>query len=61
MYFALVRHGRHWKHKQAVAIDSDPNRPSELTPGEVDEIQQWIKTNDPNLREIEARANGPTR
>ena len=23
MYYALVRHGRHWKHRQAVAVDSD--------------------------------------
>ena len=57
MYYSLVRHGRHWKHKQATPVNPDaPARGSAVAPGEVGEIQQWIKANDPNLEQIEARA-----
>ena len=56
MYYSLVRHGRHWKHRQAVPVDSDPARPSAIRPGEVDEIQNWIRENDPDLEQIKARA-----
>ncbi|MDQ6622172.1 MAG: DUF1353 domain-containing protein, partial [Verrucomicrobiota bacterium] len=61
MYYVLVRHGRHWKHKQALRIDSDPGRPSEVQPGEVDQIQDWIRANDPDLNQIHARARATTR
>jgi len=67
MYYALLRHGHHWKHpiRRAVAV-----QPSELTPpaeratsvdpGEVNEIQNWIETNNPSLEQIEAHAGtGP--
>jgi len=57
MYYSLLRHGRHWKHKQATPVNPDaPARGSAVAPGEVGEIQQWIKANDPNLEQIEARA-----
>lgn len=60
MYYALRRHGRHWKHRQAVPAQTDPQRPSEISPSDVDEIQKWIRSNDPNLDQIEARAgSGP--
>lgn len=59
MYYALRRHGRHWKHKQALPVDdSPPQRPGAPGPAEVDEIQTWIRANDPNLDQIEARASG---
>jgi len=61
MYYALRRHGRHWKHRQAVAVDSAPQRPTAVRPGELDEIQNWVRTNDPNLEQIEARAAGGQR
>lgn len=62
MYYALRRHGRHWKHRQALPVDaSPPARPSALGPAEVGEIQKWIRANDPNLDQIEARAAGPRR
>ncbi len=61
MYYVLVRHGRHWKHKQALRVDSDPGRPSEVQPGEVDQIQDWIRANDPDLNQIHARARATTR
>lgn len=56
MYYVLVRHGRHWKHKQALPANEGPARPTEVQPGEVDQIQQWIRTNDPDLNQIQERA-----
>jgi len=58
MYYALRRHGRHWKHRQALPVESGALRPSAVSPGELGEIQQWIKTNDPDLKQIETRAAG---
>ena len=56
MYYALRRHGRHWKHRQALPVDNGPSRATAINPGEVSEIQDWIRTNDPSLDQIEARA-----
>ena len=58
MYYALRRHGRHWKHRQAEPVEAGPRRPTAIPPGEVDEIQDWVKKNDPSLDQIEARAAG---
>ena len=59
MYYVLLRHGRHWKHKQATPVNAEGStRGSAVAPGEVNEIQQWIRANDPNLEQIEARAGG---
>lgn len=56
MYYALRRHGRHWKHRQALPAGEPPARPSAVAPGELGEIQQWVETNDPSLEQIEVRA-----
>lgn len=61
MYYVLLRHGRHWKHRQAVPSDPTPNRPTAVAPGDVDEIQKWIRANDPNIDEIQARAGDEAR
>ncbi|MGZ4967131.1 MAG: DUF1353 domain-containing protein [Chthoniobacterales bacterium] len=61
MYYALVRHGRHWKHRQAEAVDTGPPRSSAVSPADVDEIQEWIRANDPSLDQIHARATSGTR
>jgi hypothetical protein len=59
MYYALRRHGRHWKHRQALPA-SNPQRPSAVTPREIGEIEQWVEQNDPSLDQINARAKtGP--
>ncbi len=58
MYYVLLRHGRHWKHRQAQPVDQAPNRPTSVAPADVDEIQKWIRANDPSLDEIESRAGG---
>jgi hypothetical protein len=61
MYYALRRHGRHWKHRQAVAVDNGPGRSTAIAPTEVSEIQQWVKKNDPSLDQIETHAKSPRR
>ena len=43
MYYALRRHGRHWKHRQAIRVDSDPRRATAVAPAEVNEIQDWVR------------------
>lgn len=68
MYYALRRHGRHWKTpirraKPAELADIAPRaqRITAVDPGEVDAIQNWIENNDPSLEQIEARAVAQSR
>ncbi len=65
MYYALLRHGRHWKHPVRRAEAAPPEKsalPAErlttVDPGEVDAIENWIEHNDPSLEQIETRAGG---
>ena len=51
-YFALYRHGRHWKYKKK----TEAARASAINPAEVDAIQEWIKQNNPTLDQIESKA-----
>lgn len=60
MYYALQRHGRHWKHRQAIPVEKNKPRPTAVSPAEVDEIQQWLRRNQPSLEEIDARARSGT-
>jgi Protein of unknown function (DUF1353) len=52
-YFALYRHGRHWKFKKK----AEESRETALNPAEVDAIQQWIRQNNPTLDQIDSRAD----
>jgi hypothetical protein len=52
MYYSLVRHGRHWKNPRAAAVESD-ERPQ---PADVEQVQEWIRTNDPSLEQLDTRA-----
>jgi uncharacterized protein DUF1353 len=61
MYYALVRHGRHWKHRRATLAHEPPPRPTAVSPADVSEIQQWVEKNDPSLDEIESHAAAPSR
>jgi hypothetical protein len=56
MYYALLRAGRHWKHRQALPAGESQQRRTAVAPGEMNEIQRWIQENDPELNEIESRA-----
>ena len=69
MYYALYRHGRHWKFAIKKAkpaplgsmenvVDSQGPRPTAVSPDDVGAIQQWIKQNDPSLDQIESKADG---
>jgi hypothetical protein len=53
MYYALYRHGRHWKSQKR---PEDQSRSTVVNPGEVDAIQQWIRQTDPTLDQIDSRA-----
>jgi hypothetical protein len=60
MYYSLRRHGRHWKHRQALPVDENASRSTAVGPREVSEIQDWVKQNDPSLEQIDTRAKtGP--
>jgi len=52
-YYALYRHGRHWKSQKK---PEDQSRSTAVNPAEVDAIQQWIRNNDPTLDQIDERA-----
>ena len=52
-YYALYRHGRHWKSAKPREDDS---RSTALNPAEVDAIQDWIRQTDPSLDQIDTRA-----
>lgn len=54
MYYALVRHGRHWKQRRDMSPEAQSS--SRPAPNDVDEIKRWIKTNDPSLEQIDAHA-----
>jgi hypothetical protein len=49
-YYALYRHGRHWKRKK------EEPRATAVDPAEVDAIQDWVRQNDPSLDQIDSRA-----
>ena len=71
MYYSLYRFGRHWKFsiKRAKPVQpnsaepaegEEPPRATAVSPQEVDAIKQWVRTNNPSLNQIEARADaGP--
>lgn len=67
MYYALYRHGRHWKFNSKRAKPVEPGaepetaRATAVSPGEVDAVQRWIEQNNPDLDQIEARAGGQNR
>jgi hypothetical protein len=66
MYYALYRHGRHWKFSVKKAKPVEPGeitevrRATPITAGEVDAAEQWIKENNPTLKQIEAKADAET-
>ena len=57
VYYALYRHGRHWKLKKK----KEELRSTAVDPGEVNAIQQWIRQNDPTLDQIESRVDAKGR
>ncbi|HMJ06752.1 MAG TPA: DUF1353 domain-containing protein [Chthoniobacterales bacterium] len=61
MYYALIRHGTHWKHRQALPVEGASTRPTAIAPAEVSEIQDWVRKNDPSLGQIEEHATGRQR
>jgi Protein of unknown function (DUF1353) len=65
MYYALYRHGRHWKHLRgvaaAIAVEEETvPRALPVSEEEIEETRSWIENANPSLSQIEARANAPT-
>src|SRR5213078_3253058 len=65
MYYALYRHGRHWKRLCGVAgeIAFDEQtvpRALPVSEEEIEETRSWIENANPSLSQIEARADAPT-
>jgi hypothetical protein len=61
MYYALYRHGRHWKYLRGVAIASGGDeqtvpRALPVSEEEIEETRSWIENANPSLSQIEARA-----
>src|SRR5207248_10043860 len=62
MYYALYRHGRHWKHPRflpGAAIAEDEVVPRAIAVDEQEDIaatRDWIENAKPSLAQIEARA-----
>ena len=61
MYYALYRHGRHWKYLRGVAIASARDeqtvpRALPVSEEEIEETRSWIENANPSLTQIEARA-----
>jgi hypothetical protein len=62
MYYALYRHGRHWKHARflpASAIAADEVVPRAIAVTEEEDVaaaRDWIENAKPSLAQIEARA-----
>jgi len=53
-YYALYRHGRHWK--SAKKRPDDGSRSTAVNPAEVDAIEEWIRQTNPTLDQIDTRA-----
>jgi hypothetical protein len=65
MYYALYRHGRHWKHPRgvarAIAVDEQAiPRALPVSEEEIEETRSWIENANPSLSQIESRAESPT-
>src|SRR6266516_7575263 len=65
MYYALYRHGRHWKHLRgvagAIAVEEETvPRALPVSEEEIEETRSWIENANPSLSQIEARADAPT-
>ena len=65
MYYALYRHGRHWKRLRgvagAIAFDEQTvPRALPVSEEEIEETRSWIENANPSLSQIEARADAPT-
>src|SRR5881409_3127849 len=61
MYYALYRHGRHWKHLRgvasAIAVEEETvPRALPVSEEEIQETRSWIENANPSLSQIEARA-----
>ena len=62
MYYALRKFGHHWKAPKAepVRVGEDiVARAEPVNQGDLNATRDWIRNSDPNLQQIEQRADGP--
>jgi hypothetical protein len=63
MYYALYRHGRHWKRLRSFLPAEEVFVPRATLVTEQEDVaaaRSWIENANPSLTEIEARANAPS-
>jgi hypothetical protein len=64
MYYALRKMGHHWKAPKAepVKVGDEPiARAEPVDRGDINATRDWIRNSDPNLQQIEQRADAPSR
>src|SRR5436190_17094039 len=60
MYYALRKFGRHWKAPKAEPVkvgDDIVARAEPVNQGDINATRDWIRNSDPNLQQIEQRAD----
>jgi len=63
MYYALRKFGHHWKAPKAEPVkigDEIVARAEPVNQGDINSTRDWIRDSDPNLQQIEQRADAPT-
>ena len=64
MYYALRKFGRHWKAPKAAPVkvgDDIVARAEPVNQGDINATRDWIRSSEPNLQEIEKRAEAGSR
>jgi hypothetical protein len=64
MYYALRKFGRHWKAPKAAPVKVGEDivaRAEPVNQGDINATRDWIRSSEPNLQEIEKRADAGSR
>jgi len=64
MYYALRKFGRHWKAPKAEPVkvgDEIVARAEPVNQGDINATRDWIRNSDPNLQQIDQRADAERR
>jgi hypothetical protein len=64
MYYALRKFGRHWKAPKAAPVKVGEDivaRAEPVNQGDINATRDWIRSSEPNLQQIEKRADAGSR
>ena len=64
MYYTLRKFGRHWKAPKAEPVKVGGEvvaRAEEVNQADINATRDWIRNSDPNLQQIDQRANAESR